>query len=92
MDEFDTHRNMPLPEWSVRSDDGGARPSVQFLIAELERGMHGGNRMNITGMNLGIVRTLLNHINKLEDRLDELEGRIPTVEYISSMQDKQRQE
>ena len=32
--------------------------------------------MNITGMNLGIVRTLLNHINKLEDRLDELEGRI----------------
>jgi hypothetical protein len=69
---------MSLPQWSRRSDDGGARPSVQFLIAELERGMmgRGGNHMNITGMNLGIVRTLLNHINKLEDRLDELEGRI----------------
>ena len=69
---------MSLPQWSRRSDDGGARPSVQFLIAELERGMmgRGGNRANITGMNLGIVRTLLNHINKLEDRLDELEGRI----------------
>ena len=85
---------MPLPEWSVRPDDGGARPSVQFLISELERGMveRGSNRMNITGMNLGIVRTLLNHINKLEDRLDELEGRIPTVQYISSVQDKQRRE
>ena len=38
----------------------------------------GGNYMNIAGMNLGIVRTLLNHINRLEDRLDELEGRIGT--------------
>ena len=34
------------------------------------------NYMNITGMNLGIVRTLLNHINRLEDRIDMLEGMI----------------
>jgi hypothetical protein len=34
----------------------------------------GGNYMNITGMNLAVVRTLLNYINKLEDRIDELEG------------------
>lgn len=67
---------MPLPQISVRSDDGGARPSVQWLISELERGMQGrgANHRNITGMNLGIVRTLFNHINRLEDRIDMLEG------------------
>jgi hypothetical protein len=65
-----------FPQQSVRSDDGGARHSVHALIAELEGGMRrrGGNYMNITGMNLAVVRTLLNHINKLEDRIDELEG------------------
>ena len=67
---------MSLPQFSVRSDDGGARLSVQYLIFELERGMRGkgSNYMNITGMNLTIVRTLLNHINRLEDRIDMLEG------------------
>ena len=77
---------MSLPQWSSRSDDGGARPSVHFLIAELEKSKttRGGNHMNITGMNLGIVRTLLNHINKLENRLDELEGRIGAYGLASS--------
>ncbi len=67
-----------FPQFSVRSDDGGSRHSVQALIAELERGMRsrGGNTMGITSMNLGIVRTLLNHINHLEDRIDELDGRL----------------
>ena len=32
--------------------------------------------MGITSMNLGIIRTLLNHINRLEDRIDELDGRL----------------
>ena len=68
-----------FPQYSVRSDDGGARPSVEALVAELERGMRGrgGNYMGIAGMNLAVVRTLLNHINRLEDRIDELEGRLP---------------
>ncbi len=67
---------MPFPLVSARSDDGGARLSVKVLIMELETGMRskGGNYMNITGMNLGIVRTLLNHMNRLEDRIDFLEG------------------
>lgn len=30
--------------------------------------------MNITGTNLVIVKTLMDHINKLEDRVDELHG------------------
>ena len=70
-----------FPQHSVRSGDGGARPSVQALIAELENGMRarGGNHMNITGMDLAVVRTLLNHINRLEDRVDELEGRLSHV-------------
>ncbi len=65
-----------FPQHSVRSDDGGARPSVEALIAELENGMRGrgGNYMGITGMNLAVVRTLLNHINRLKDRVDYLEG------------------
>ena len=68
-----------FPQYSVRSGDGGARPSVEALVAELERGMRGrgGNYMGIAGMNLAVVRTLLNHINRLEDRIDELEGRLP---------------
>ncbi len=63
-------------QYGVRSDVGGARPSVQALIAELENGMRvrGGNYMGITGMNLAVVRTLLNHIDRLEDRVDYLEG------------------
>jgi hypothetical protein len=67
---------MSFPLVSARTDDGGARPSVQALIMELQAGMRGkgSNYMNITGMNLGIVRTLLNHINRLEDRIDMLEG------------------
>jgi NAD/NADP transhydrogenase beta subunit len=65
-------------EISKRSDDGKARLSVHFLIQELENQMktRGGNYMNITGMNLAIVKTLINHINKLEDRVDELQGMI----------------
>ncbi len=49
---------------------------MQALIAELEGSMQRprSNYMNITGMNLTVVRTLLNHINRLEDRIDELEG------------------
>jgi hypothetical protein len=68
----------PFPQFSIRSDDGGARLSVQALISELEKGMtgRGSNHMNITGMNLAVVRTLLNHINRLEDRVDMLEGMI----------------
>ncbi len=67
-----------FPQFSIRSDDGGARPSVQALIFELEQSMRsrGGNYMGITSMNLGIIRTLLNHINRLEDRIDELDGRL----------------
>lgn len=67
-----------FPQFSSRSDDGGARPSVQALIVELERQMsvRGGNTMGITSMNLTIIRTLLNHINRLEDRIDELDGRL----------------
>jgi hypothetical protein len=65
-----------FPQHSVRSDDGGARASARALITELENGMRGrgGNHMGIAGMNLAVVRTLLNHINLLEDRVDYLEG------------------
>jgi hypothetical protein len=65
-----------FPRQSVRSDYGAARTSVQALIVALEADLRsrGGNYMNITGMILTIVCTLLNHINKLEDRIDELEG------------------
>jgi hypothetical protein len=81
-----------FPQQSVRSDDGGARYSVKALIAELESGMRskGGNHMNITGMNLAIVRTLLTHINKLEDRIDELEGKIPSIRDITSELDRKQ--
>jgi hypothetical protein len=65
-----------FPRQSVRSDYGAARTSVQALIVALEADLRsrGGNYMNITGMNLTLVCNLLNHINKLEDRIDELEG------------------
>lgn len=71
-----------LPRYSSRPDDGGARFSVQMLIAELERGMQatGGNHKNITGMNLAITRTLLNHIDALEARVAALEHRLENVE------------
>jgi hypothetical protein len=64
------------PQFSIRPDDGGARVSVQSLIQELDHSMYskGGNYMNIAGMNLAIVKTLTNHINRLEDRIDELQG------------------
>jgi hypothetical protein len=70
-----------FPRHSVRSDDGGARHSVQALIAELENNMRarGGNHMNIAAMDLAVARTLLNYINRLEDRIDELEGRLSHV-------------
>jgi hypothetical protein len=81
-----------FPQQSVRSDDGGARYSVKALIAELESGMRskGGNHRNITGMDLAIVRTLLTHINKLEDRIDELEGKIPSIRDITSELDRKQ--
>ncbi len=64
--------------FSQRSDDGRARYSTEALVAELERRKKekGGNYMNITGMNLGIVKTLLNHLNKLQDRIEVLEGQV----------------
>ena len=42
---------------TTRTDDGGARLNVAFLIGELENGMRGrgSNHMNITGMNLAIM-------------------------------------
>ena len=63
---------------STRADDGLARPSVAALIGELDNGMRGrgSNHMNITGMNLAILKTLMNHVNKLQDRVETLEGRI----------------
>ena len=61
---------------TTRTDDGGARLNVAFLIGELENGMRGrgSNHKNITGMNLAVVKTLMNHINKLQDRIETLEG------------------
>jgi uncharacterized coiled-coil protein SlyX len=69
-------------QFSIRSDDGLARLSVEALIGELESGMRGrgGNHMNITGMNLAIVKTLMNHINKLQDRIETLEGQMQDEE------------
>jgi hypothetical protein len=63
---------------SIRNDDGGARLDVESLITELEVSMRSrnGNYMNIAGMNLAIVKTLMNHINRLQDRMEELEGMI----------------
>ena len=85
---------------STRSDDGLARPSVEALIGELENGMRGrgSNHMNITGMNLAIVKTVMNHVNKLQDRIETLEGRMqcgepnvkrsPAYEMEGEMQDR----
>ncbi len=62
----------------MRGDDGLARPSVDSLIRELENNMQGrgSNHMNITGMDLAIVKTLMNHVNRLQDRIETLEGQI----------------
>ena len=70
------------PQYSSRSDDGGARYSVQALILELEQRMRGkgANHMHLTGMDLAVTRTLLNHINKLEDRISTLEDQNYTLE------------
>jgi chaperonin cofactor prefoldin len=69
-------------QYSTRGDDGLARTSVESLIGELESGMRarGGNHMNITGMNLAIVKTLMNHMSKLQDRIETLEGQIQNSE------------
>jgi len=69
------YRQYPL---SCRSDDGRARLNVNALVNELETSMKskGGNHMNITGMNLTIIKTLMNHINMLQDRIEELEGEV----------------
>jgi hypothetical protein len=65
-------------QFSTRSDDGLTRLSVEALIGELESGMRGRgcNHMNITGMNLAILKTLMNHINQLQDRIETLEGQM----------------
>jgi hypothetical protein len=71
-------------------DDGLARTSVESLIGELDTGMRdmrgGGSTSSflcsssspicITGMNLAIVKTLVNHMNKLQDRIETLQGQI----------------
>ncbi len=63
-------------QYSARAYGEETRQSVQGIIQDLEDGMsrRGGNYMGITGMNLRIVATLLNHIDRLEDRIDYLEG------------------
>lgn len=72
--------------------DGLARASVESLIRELDAGMRdiqrGGHTyrckvdspIGITGMNLAIVKTLLIHMNKLQDRIETLEGQIQNVQ------------
>lgn len=68
--------------------DGLARASVESLIRELDTSMRdiqrGGRTysgkidspIGITGTNLAIVKTLLIHMNKLQDRIETLEGQI----------------
>jgi hypothetical protein len=68
--------------------DGLARTSVDSLIRELDTGMRDMRRggcaylckidtpVGITGMNLAIVKTLLIHMNKLQDRIELLEGQL----------------
>jgi TolA-binding protein len=72
--------------------DGLARASVESLIRELDTGMRdierGGRTyrckvdspIGITGMNLAIVKTLMNHMNKLQDRIETLEGQIQNMQ------------
>lgn len=72
-----------------RYGDGLARASVETLIRELDTGMRDiqrGSRtylgkvdspIGITGTNLAIVKTLLIHMNKLQDRIETLEGQQP---------------
>ena len=64
--------------FSTQVLDGLARPSVEGLIGELETSMQGrgSNHMNITGMNLAIVKTIMNHVDRLQDRIECLEGQI----------------
>lgn len=75
-------------------DSGLARKSVESLIRELDTGMRdmrGGGRtssflcrssspIGITGMNLAIVKTLVNHMNQLQDRIETLEGQMQDTE------------
>ena len=63
---------------SAREGDGGARHDVNNLVLELEAKMksRGGNYMGINGMYLTVVKTLMNHINKLQDRIELLEGQV----------------
>jgi hypothetical protein len=67
-------------QFSTRGDDGLARLNVEALVRELETSMRarGGNYMNITGMNLAIVKTLMNYIDRLRDRIETLEVQIKT--------------
>ena len=74
--------------------DGLASASVESLIRELDTGMRDlqrGGRASIflgrcsspcgiTGMNLAIVKTLLIHMNKLQDRIETLEGQMQDVQ------------
>jgi hypothetical protein len=72
--------------------DGLARASVESLIRELDTGMRdiqrGGRTylgkvdspIGITGTNLAIVKTLLIHMNKLQDRIETLEGQIQDIQ------------
>jgi len=69
--------------------DGLARASVESLIRELDavmRDIQRGGRtyrckvdspIGIAGMDLAIVKTLLIHMNKLQDRIETLEGKQP---------------
>lgn len=73
-------------------DNGLARASVESLIRELDTGMRDiqrGDRtylgkvdspIGITGTNLAIVKTLLIHMNKLQDRIETLEGQIQDIQ------------
>ena len=60
-----------LQLFSSRSDNGGARPSVQALIMNIKVHMRARDMQSL-GWDPAIVMTLLNHINQLEGRIDEL--------------------
>jgi hypothetical protein len=66
---------------------GSARLSVHHLINELEEGMKrkGGNYMGLTSSNLTMLRTLKNHMDHLQDRIEHLEG---LLNHVSSTAQK----
>lgn len=62
---------------------GTPYPNVEIMMADMDSSLKrgGGNRMNITGMNLTIVRTLNNRIKALADRIQNLEDCATTVKH-----------